>query len=121
VNAANSYSATVPDYYLPNAKITRVVNKPDGTKVSVPFPMSAYVSQMKKSSGLAKLVHYTNRYEDVKVTKIGEDYKINATRIPMKDKTGLPFYFIVTKTKDGYKIKEESMDTKVQDFLRYAK
>jgi hypothetical protein len=76
---------------------------------------------MKKSSGLAKLVHYTNRYEDVKVTKIGEDYKINATRIPMKDKTGLPFYFIVTKTKDGYKIKEESMDTKVQDFLRYAK
>ncbi len=97
------------------------MHKPEGTKVSVPFPMSAYVSQMKKSSGLAKLVNYKNRYENIKITQVGEDYKISATRIPMKDKNGLPFYFIVTETKNGYKVKEESMDTTVQDFLKYAK
>ena len=39
----------------------------------------------------------------------------------MKDKSGLPFHFIVTKTDKGYKVKEESMDTTVQKFLAYAK
>ncbi len=120
VEAANSYSTNIPDYYLPNARIIRVVHKPDGTKVKVLFPMSAYTEQMKKSSGLAKLVRYSNRYENVKISPVGEDYKITATRIPMKDKVGLPFHFIVTETNDGYKVKEESMDTKVQDFLKYA-
>ena len=121
VSAANNYSPNVPNFYLPNAKIIRVVHKKDGTIKAVPFPMIDYANQMRKSSALAKTVGYKNNYLNIKITPQGNDYKISAMRYPRSDKIGLPVYFVVTKTSNGYKIKEESMDTNVQDFLKYAK
>ena len=55
VQAANSYSKTVVDYYLPNANIVRVVLKPDGTTQSVNFPMERYKKELKKGQPLARL------------------------------------------------------------------
>lgn len=118
VDAANSYSPTVINYYLPNARIIRVVNKPDGTKVSVNFPMSEYAKQMKIGAAGGKLVGYKNKYTNRNVSKIGEAYKLTATRTPGTDAVGLPCSFIIVKSGNGYKFKEESMDTKVQKFLK---
>ena len=117
VNAANAYEKNIPDYYLKNAKIVRVVHKKDGTKQSVVIPFDRYLSEMKKGEALAKATRYKNTYLDRKYDKIGADYKVSATRIPRNDKTGLPSHFIITKTQNGWKIKEESMDTTVQSFL----
>src|SRR5574344_1857537 len=86
VNAANTYSTSLPSYYAQNARIIRVVHKKDGTLKSVIFPMSAYLNQMKKGSGLAKMVHYINHYSNVRISNVGNNYKISATRTPMKDK-----------------------------------
>ncbi len=121
VSAANTYSKEIPNYYLNDAKIIRVVIKKDGTKQAVNFPMSDYKAQMSKSAKLAKIVGYKNNYRNVSVTKEGTDYKVSALRYPNKDTKGLSCYFIVTNTPNGYKIKVESMDTEVQDFLKYAK
>lgn len=117
VNAANTYSTNLPNYYVNNAKIVRVVYKPDGTKQSVIIPFDRYLSELSKGAALAKTVRYKNRYENQKVTKVGNDYKLSAIRIPRNDKTGLPASFIITKTPQGWKIKEESMGTNVQKFL----
>ncbi len=117
VNASNTYSTTLPDYYVQNAKIIRVVHKPDGTKQSVVIPFERYLQELKKGAALARTVGYKNRYVNQKITKVGNDYKVSATRIPRNDKSGLEAYFIITKTKSGYKIKEESMGTTVQRFL----
>ena len=117
VNASNTYSTNLPNYYIPNAKIIRVVHKPDGTKQAVIIPFDRYLQELKKGAAIAKTVGYKNRYVNQKVTKIGDNYKLSATRIPRNDKTGLPAYFIIAKTQNGYKIKEESMGTTVQKFL----
>ncbi len=117
VNAANTYSTNLPNYYVNNAKIVRVVYKPDGTKQSVIIPFDRYLSELSKGAVIAKTVKYKNTYINKKFTKVGNDYKITATRIPRNDKTGLSAYFIVTKTPNGWKVKEESMGTKVQKFL----
>ena len=117
VNASNTYSTNLPNYYIPNAKIIRVVHKPDGTKQAVIIPFDRYLQELKKGAAIAKTVGYKNRYVNQKVTKIGDNYKLSATRIPRNDKTGLEAYFIITKTPSGYKIKEESMGTTVQRFL----
>ncbi len=117
VNAANTYSTSLPNYYVKNAKIVRVVYKPDGTKQSVVIPFDRYLSELSKGAVLAKTVRYKNRYENKKFTKVGADYKITAIRIPRNDTSGLPAYFIATKTPQGWKIKEESLGTKVQKFL----
>lgn len=117
VNASNTYATNLPSYYVPNAKIVRVVHKPDGTKQPVVIPFDRYLLELKKGAALAKTVRYKNRYENQKVTKVGNDYKLSAIRIPRNDKTGLPASFIITKTPQGWKIKEESMGTNVQKFL----
>lgn len=118
VQAANSYSKTVVDYYLPNANIVRVVLKPDGTTQSVNFPMERYKKELKKGQPLARLSRYKNKYTEKKFEKLPDwDYKISALRTPNGDKKALPFYFIVTKTENGWKVKEESMQTTVQKFL----
>lgn len=117
VNASNTYATNLPSYYVPNAKIVRVVHKPDGTKHPVVIPFDRYLLELKKGAALAKTVRYKNRYENQKVTKVGNDYKLSAIRIPRNDKTGLPASFIITKTPQGWKIKEESMGTNVQKFL----
>ena len=118
VDAANSYSHKVVDFYLPNAKITRVVHKKDGTKVAKNFPMSEYAKQMKMGAAAGKIAGYKNTYTNRVVTKVGNDFKLSATRTPGDDKTGLPCHFIITNTPSGYKFKEESMDTTVQKFLK---
>ena len=118
VQAANSYSKTVVDYYLPNATNVRVVLKPDGTTQSVNFPMERYKKELKKGQPLARLSRYKNKYTEKKFEKLPDgDYKISALRTPNGDKKALPFYFIVTKTENGWKVKEESMQTTVQKFL----
>ena len=117
VNASNAYATNLPSYYIPNAKIVRIVHKPDGTTKDVIIPFDRYLQELKKGAVLARTVKYKNRYENQKVTKIGNDYKLSAIRIPRNDKTGLPAYFIITKTKNGFKIKEEYMGTNVQKFL----
>lgn len=117
VNASNTYSTSIPSFYISNAKIVRVVHKPDGTKQAVVIPFERYLQELKKGAALAKTVRYKNRYVNQKVTKVGNDYKLSATRIPRNDASGLPAYFIITKTPSGYKIKEESMGTTVQKFL----
>lgn len=118
IKSANSYSKTLVNNYLPDAKIIRTVIKPDGTTKSVDFPMQRYKSELRKSAPLARLSRYKNTYTDKKFEKLENgDYKISALRTPNNDKKGLPFYFIVTKTQDGWKIKEEAMHTTVQKFL----
>ncbi len=119
VKAANSYSKSVTNYYLPDAKIIRVVIKPDGTEQSVDFPMERYNTELRKGLPLARLSRYKNTYTNVRYEKLADgDYKITAMRKPNQDKKPLPFYFIATNTKDGWKVKEESMHTTVQKFLK---
>ncbi len=117
VNDANSYSTNLPDYYINNAKIIRVVNKKEGGQKAVVIPFDRYLKELKGHSTLAKTVGYKNRYVNRTVTKINKDYKVSATRIPRNDKTGLNCHFIFTKQGNTWKIREESMTTNVQTFL----
>ena len=117
VNDANNYSQSLPYYYVNNAKIVRVVNKKQGGQKAILIPYDRYLKELKSHSTLAKTVGYKNRYVDRKITKVDDDYKLSATRIPRNDKVGLPAYFIFTKTNSGWKIKEENMTTNVQTFL----
>ena len=106
VTAANNYSCDYFDYYTNNAKIIRIVEKPDGTQQAVNIPLDRYKCEAKKTSKLAKLRKYKNKYFNVRIFPQGEDYKI-------------PAYFIIGKDCNGnWKIKEESMNTRVQKFLK---
>ena len=117
VNDANSYSESIPNYYLNDAKIIRVVNKKQGGQASVEIPYDRYFKEMEAHSKIAKLTGYKNRYENRKIEKVGNDYKVSANRIPRNDKEGLPSHFVFTKVGSTWKIKEESMTTNVQTFL----
>ncbi len=119
IDAANSYSSDYFTYYSDNAKIIRVVEKPDGTLKKVDIPLETYKSEAKKSSKLAKLRNYKNRYFNVKITPHGKDYKVAAMRMPSTSDYKIPAHFIIGKDYKGeWKIKEESMNTKVQRFLK---
>ncbi|MBQ8887105.1 MAG: hypothetical protein IJY61_05320 [Candidatus Gastranaerophilales bacterium] len=119
VSAANNYSCDYFDYYTNNAKIIRVVEKPDGTEQAVNIPLERYKSEAKKTSKLAKLRKYKNKYFNVRIFPHGEDYKIVAMRMPSTSDYKIPAYFIVGKDCNGnWKIKEESMNTRVQKFLK---
>ena len=116
--AANNYSSDYFKYYSDNAKIIRVVEKPDGTQESVNIPLERYKSEAKKSTKLMKLRKYKNRYFNIKITRQGKDYRIAAMRMPSTSDYKIPAYFIIGKDNNGeWKIKEESMNTKVQRFL----
>jgi len=118
VNAANSYSNAIPDYYTPNAKIVRVVMKKDGTTISRSTDMTRYKTEMLRSAGIAKMRNYKNYYSDIKITKQGKDYKLSCMRKPSLSDYKIPAHFIIGKDAKGqYKIKEESMHTKMQIFL----
>ncbi len=117
VNDANTYSKSLPNYYVNNAKIIRVVNKKQGGKQSVIIPFDRYLKELSSHSTLAKTVGYKNNYVNRNLVKVNEDYKLTATRIPRNDKTGLPCYFVFTKQNGVWKIKEESMTTNMQAFL----
>ena len=58
VNAANTYSNNLLDYYSPNAKIIRVVVRNDGTKGTAVFTMKDYAYQMKIGATTAKVRKY---------------------------------------------------------------
>ena len=117
VKDANAYSINIPNYYVKNAKIVRVVNKKQGGQAIVIVPFDRYLKELDSHAKLAKVVNYKNAYTNRKIEKIGNDYKVSTIRIPRNDKTGLPAYFIFTKVNNGWKIKEESMQTNVQTFL----
>ena len=117
IKDANSYSTNLPNYYIENAKIIRVVNKKQGGKKSVVIPFDRYLKELKGHSNLAKVVNYKNNYINRKIEKIDNDYKLSATRVPRNDKTGLPSHFIFTKVGNSWKIKEESMTTNMLVFL----
>lgn len=119
IDAANNYSCDYFDFYCNNAKIIRIVEKPDGTKQSVNIPLDRYKIEVKKSSKLARLRNYKNKYFNVKIFPQGEDYKIVALRMPSTSDYKIPAHFIIGKDNLGqWKIKEESMNTKVQKFLK---
>ena len=119
IDAANSYSCDYFDFYCSNAKIIRVVEKPDGTQQAVNIPFDRYKSEVKKSSKLARLRNYKNKYFNVNIHPYGCDYKIVAMRMPSTSDYKIPAHFIIGKDNLGqWKIKEESMNTKVQKFLK---
>ncbi len=119
VNAANTYSTTIPDYYSPGAKIIRQVVKPDGTLVDRETTTARYISEMKKGQAVAKMRKYKNNYSDIKVTKINDTtYKVSSLRQPTGETYKLKAYMIVQKQPDGkWLIIEEMMQTKVQLLL----
>ena len=122
VNAANTYSDKIPTYYAPDAKIIRVVIKPDGSLVSVTADTKQYFNQMRIGANGARLTKYKNFYTERKIVPQGEDYKITCLRQPSTSDYKIPAHFVIGPDKDGnLKIKEEMMHTKVQKFLRYAK
>lgn len=119
VDAANSYSCDYFGYYSNDAKIVRVVEKPDGTEQSVNIPLEKYKCEAKKSSKLARLRNYKNKYFNVKIIPHGKDYKVAAMRMPSTSDYKVPAHFIIGRDNNGdWKIKEESMNTRVQRFLK---
>ena len=119
IDAANNYSCDYFNFYCNDAKIIRVVEKPDGTQQSVNIPLDRYKSEVKKSSKLARLRNYKNKYFNVKIQPYGNDYKIVAMRMPSTSDYKIPAHFIIGKDTSGqWKIKEESMNTRVQKFLK---
>lgn len=122
VDSANSYSDNITSYYLPNAKIVRVVMKPDGSKVTLTTDTKQYFNQMRVGANMAKFNKYKNFYTERKVTKVGEDYKISALRQPSTSDYKIPAYFIIGEDASGnLKIKEEMMYSKNQLLLKGKK
>ena len=119
VEAANSYSQEIPNFYSPNARIIRQVIKPDGELVDRETDMTRYISEMKKGQAAAKLRKYKNNYSDISATKINDTtFKVNALRQPSGEMYKLKTYMIVQKQPDGkWLITEEMMQTKVQLLL----
>lgn len=122
VNASNTYNPNLLNMYSDNAKIIRQVVKPDGTTANAPFSMSDYRTQMKISEGVAKVRKYKNYYSDIRVSKVSNGYKINALRKPSASDYKLKAIMVVQKQPNGkWLIIEETMQTKEQIFLKYAK
>ena len=120
VNAANTYSQDIPDFYSPNAKIIRQVVKEDGTTVNATTDMATYTKQMKLSQSIAKMRKYTNKYFNISVSKIANGYKVSALRSPLNDNDNLKIYQIWQKQNGKWVIVEEMMQTRQQIFLKYA-
>ncbi len=123
INAANTYSASLLGMYSSNAKIIRQVIKPNGQLVNVPFSVADYKKQMAISSKIAKLRNYKNSYTNIVVNPVSNGYKITSTRIPSMSKNdSLKTIMVVQKQKNGkWLIIEETMQTREQIFLKYAK
>lgn len=122
VEAANTYSQELPNFYSPKARIIRQVIKPDGELVNRETDVDRYVSEMKKSQALAKVRKYKNNYSDISAAKINDStYKVTALRQPTGETYKLKTYMIVQKQASGnWLIIEEMMQTKVQ-LLLHAK
>lgn len=122
VNASNSYSSTLLNMYSDDAKIIRQVVKPDGKLVNVPFSITSYKGQMKLSSKLAKARGYKNFYSNITAAKVANGYRIDSMRKPSLSDYKLKSSMVVQKQPNGkWLIVEETMQTKEQIFLKYAK
>lgn len=122
VNAANTYSPSLLSMYSNNAKIYREVVKPNGQLVDVPFTVQDYKKQMKISQAVAKMRKYKNFYSDIQITPVSNGFKITAKRKPSLSNYKLDMTMVVQKQANGkWLIVEETMQTKEQIFLRYAK
>ena len=117
-NLANSYDEKLLDMYSDDAKIIREVVKPTGETVAVKVPTKRFFKELKIGQKTAKLKKYQNKYKNVIVQEIPNGIKISAERQPSKETYWLKMYQIVQPTKEGPKITEEMMQTKVQSFLR---
>ncbi len=117
-NLANSYDEKLLDMYSDDAKIIREVVKPTGETVAVKVPTKRFFKELKIGQKTAKLKKYRNKYKNVIVEEIPNGIKISAERQPSKETYWLKMYQIVQPTKEGPKITEEMMQTKVQSFLR---
>ena len=118
VEAANSYDTNYFSFYADDAKIIRVVEKGDGSFETVNIPLERYKSEAKKSKALMKLRKYKNFYSNIKILPVGKNYKISALRQPSLSDYKIPAHFIIGKDDYGnWKIKEESMNTRVKAFL----
>lgn len=122
VQAANSYSPNLFQYYDANAKIIRQVVKPDGTTANATTDMNTYTKQMKISQGVAKMRNYKNTYTNITAVKLPNgNVKISSLRQPMQDNDKLKTYQIWHKNSNGtWVIIEEMMQTRQQIFLKYA-
>lgn len=121
IDAANNYSIDYFSYYSDDAKIIRVVEKPDGSEEIVNIPLERYKIEAKKTCKLARLRNYKNKYFNINIFPQGDDYKITALRMPSTSDYKIPAHFIIGKDSNGeWKVKEESMNTKVQRFLSKA-
>lgn len=116
VHSANNYDPSITSMYSPNARIIRVVVKPDGTTVTRVTNTQRYISEMRKGQVIAKLRNYKNNYTNIQVSQTGTDtYKISSYRQPSGESYKLKAYFVVKKQPDGsWLIIEEMMQTKVQ-------
>jgi hypothetical protein len=122
VNASNTYSSELLKMYSDDAKIIRQVVKPDGKQVNVPFDIETYKGQIRISGKLAKIKNYKNTYSNVRISKVSNGYKIEASRQPSLGGDKLKSAMIVQKQPNGkWIIIEELMQTREQIFLKYAK
>ena len=122
VNASNTYSSSLLGMYSDDAQIIRQVIRPDGRLVNVPFDINTYKGQIRLSGKLAKLKKYKNTYSGVKISKVSNGYKIEASRQPSLGGDKLKSAMIIQKQPSGkWIIVEELMQTREQIFLKYAK
>lgn len=119
VESGNTYKSNFFDYYVPNPVITRVVIKKDGTTKSVKVPIGVFKKQTRLGARLGKIRGYKNIYTNIQIVPEGANYRVTAMRQPSTSTYTLPASFLIGKDDSGkWKIKEESMQTKVQTFLR---
>lgn len=116
---ANNYDEELLKMYSPNAKIIREVVKPTGETVDVVIPPKRFFKELKIGQKTAKLKKYKNKYRNVTAQETPDGIKISAERQPSKETYWLKMYQIIQNTDNGFKIKEEMMQTKVQSFLRH--
>lgn len=119
VESGNTYKSNFFDYYVANPVITRIVIKKDGSTKSVTVPFGVYKRHTRIGVKLGKLRGYKNIYTNIKITPEGDSYRLTSDRKPSTSDYSLPASFLIGKDSSGkWKIKEESMQTKVQTFLR---
>ncbi|MBQ2644341.1 hypothetical protein IJG14_02050 [bacterium] len=118
VQAANNFENVFDKYYVSNPVIIRVVEKKDGTTQSVRVPLKTYLEEGAKGRKIGKMIGYKNNYINIKITPYGNDFKVSAIRVPSPGGK-YPAHFIIGEDSSGkLKIKEESMNTPRQEFLK---
>ena len=115
---SNTYNEELLKMYSPDVKIIREVIKPEGGTEQVIIPSQRFFKELKFGQKTAKLRRYKNSYRNITVQEVPNGIKISAERQPIREKYWLKMYQILDNTNDGFVIKEEMMQTKVQTFLK---